>query len=120
MVGGGRVFVANYNGGFNDNGFITELNASTGALEGVLSGEPYHFGSPHDMALVGGDLFVTNFYGGPNLDGSLTEINASSGAVVGVVQGPSYHFAYPDALAVAGRHLFVANYGGKSINELPA
>jgi hypothetical protein len=112
--------VANYSGGFNDNGSITELNASTGAFEGALSGAAYHYGSPHNMALVDGDLFVANFYGGPNLEGSLTEVNASSGAVVDVVQGPSYHFAYPDALAVAGHHLFVANYGGKSIVELPA
>jgi hypothetical protein len=55
---GNDLFVANSGGGW-----VTELDASTGALVSVISGSSYQFDGPDAMAAVGNDLFVANTYG---------------------------------------------------------
>jgi hypothetical protein len=48
---------------------LTELNALTGALVGVVSGPAYGFNGPDAIVLDGDDLFVAN-----NASASVTEL----------------------------------------------
>ena len=83
-VSGPDLFVAN---GYVVNGHgssVTELDASTGALVGVLSGPKYRFDSPDALAVSGPDLFVVNSLFTP----SITEVDATTGALVRVISGP--------------------------------
>jgi hypothetical protein len=57
-VAGGDLFVVT-----NLGGSVTEVDVSTGAPVGVVSGPVYKFNDEAAMAVAGGYVFVANAYG---------------------------------------------------------
>jgi hypothetical protein len=94
--------VVNYSGSS-----LTEVDAATGSLLGVVSGSAYDFDGPYAMALDGPDLFVAS-YGGSCSGARVTELDAATGVLVRVIRGPVYGFGQPSAMAIMGGDLFVA------------
>ena len=92
---GDMLLVSNAEGGFANNGFVTELDASTGKVIRVISGSGYRFNSPSSLATAGGAVYVTSPGSSASASGSVTVLNASSGALVRVVAGASYRFEGP-------------------------
>jgi hypothetical protein len=75
---------------------VTELNASTGSVDQVISGATYRFYEPDAIAANRNEVFVAN------LGGSVTELDAATGALVRVISAPKFDFYLSDALAVHG------------------
>ncbi len=106
-----------------DGGWVTEVNAASGALVRVIRSPS--FNNPDAIAVAEGDVFVANM--GDAVTGSpITEFSASTGTIVRVISGRKHRLNDPDALAVVGGDLFVANVGdiphigasGASITEI--
>jgi outer membrane protein assembly factor BamB len=95
---------------------VTELNASTGKLVRVLSGEQYDFTGQPAIAVAGSHVFVVNGAGN-----SVTEIDASTGAVAYTLTAARYHLDNPVGIAVAGNRAWILNSplsGPSSVVEL--
>jgi hypothetical protein len=90
-------------------GSLTELEASTGAVENVISAPAYGFDGPVAPPVDGPDLVVANSY-----DASLTEVNASTGALARVVSGPSYRSAGPCAMVLRGSCVWAGPIGDQT------
>jgi hypothetical protein len=93
-------------------GSLTELEASTGAVENVISAPAYGFDGPVAPPVDGPDLVVANSY-----DTSLSEINASTGALARVVSGPSYRSAGPCAMVLRGSCVWAGPIGDQRESE---
>lgn len=84
-------------------GWVTEIDASSGALVRVISGPAYHFAGPDALAAGANKLFVANPGGtGPS---TVTEVQASNGRLVRVMSNSGLGAA--NAIAVDQGHLFV-------------
>jgi Protein kinase domain len=119
-VSGTRVWVANYDGGADDDGSVTELNASNGSVVQILSGASYGFDGPQGIIVDGAHVWIADGGIGSSSGGSVTELNADNGSRVRTLSGASYGFADPWAIAVDGTQVWVANHQGNSVTELPA
>ncbi|MGH3249776.1 MAG: serine/threonine-protein kinase [Trebonia sp.] len=93
----GRLWVANGKS-------VTELDAGTGKLIRVLSGEQYHFTGQPTIAVAGTHVFVVN-----GLGNSVTEIDASTGALEYSLTAARYHLDNPVGMAVAGDRAWILN-----------
>jgi DNA-binding beta-propeller fold protein YncE len=71
---------------------VIELNAATGALVRVISGDG--FSHPIGISSDGSHVWVSN-YGG----NSVTELSAATGALVRVIKGSSDGFSSPEGRA---------------------
>jgi DNA-binding beta-propeller fold protein YncE len=92
---------------------VTELNATTGALIRVISGERYQLNSGGLSVAIAAD---GNRVWVPNANGnSVTEINAATGALIRVITSlPNFSFAItPDAAGV----WLVTNAGVKGVGD---
>lgn len=121
---GRHVWIASDPG--NGGGWVTELNASDGALIRTLSGARYGFHYPAAIAFDGTHIWVAN---DPQTgdgqtpkpgDGTVTELNASDGSWVRTLSGPGYGFDFPSAIVVSGGDVWVANGLGTSVTEVKA
>lgn len=81
----------------------------------IISGFPYHFAGPFDMAFSRGDIWVANLTGN-----SLTELDASTGAFVRSVSGSSFKFSKPVRILAVGADIWVVNQGSNSVTEVNA
>jgi hypothetical protein len=100
---GTNIWVANN----TSSGTVTELLASTGALEGTFT-----VGSkPYALAFDGANIWVAN--SGSN---TVTKLLASTGTVEGTYNVGSN----PKAVAFDGTNMWVANYGSNNVTELVA
>jgi hypothetical protein len=111
VLSGTDLFVSNSD--IDGNGWLTEIDASTGALVRTISGQAYRFSFPCALAIKGTHLFVVD-----TGSGSLADIDAATGALVSVISGPAYGFSDPHALVFDGPDLFVANSADGSLSEV--
>jgi DNA-binding beta-propeller fold protein YncE len=84
---GTDVWVANFIGGSNGNGFISEINASTNTVTEI---DDPSINQPTFIALNGTDLWVVNYHGGPNALGSISVIDTATNAVT-QINDPSFN-----------------------------
>ncbi len=115
VVAGNRVWVANSLYETGGGGWLSEIDAATGALIRVIAGPRYALADPQALAADGNTLWVADGNGD-----ALTEINAATGALIRVVAGPEYQFADPGAIATDGADVWVANSGANSVTEVSA
>ena len=99
---------------------VTEVDASTGAIDQVIPANSYGLVIPMATASDGTHVWVAND------NNTLSELDASTGALIQVVSGPSYGFGfglYTDGsgmIADDGVHVWVANTNNNSVTELEA
>jgi outer membrane protein assembly factor BamB len=116
--------VNNPNGSYA--GWVTEMDASTGAVVRVMDQARYQFDSTDALAIYRNNLFVANApFNNPNVDSgqplmypSLTEVNAATGALIRVMSSSKYDLDGPGPMVVDGTDLFVAN--GSWLTEVNA
>jgi DNA-binding beta-propeller fold protein YncE len=97
----GRIWVSN-----EDGNYMSELDATSGALVRTIRGSDYRFNRPLGVTTDGRSLWVTNSIGN-----SITEVNATNGSLVRVIRPPRIRFTDPEAIAYAAGHLWVASGG---------
>jgi hypothetical protein len=106
---GTHVWVANY---YSPS--VTELDASTGALVQVISGNTLAgFDYSNGISSDGTDVWVTDSFAN-----SVAELDASTGALVQVISGESSGFERPIDISSEGTHVWVTNYNGNDVTEL--
>jgi len=92
-----------------ENGFFTQAvrqyRASDFTYIQTLSGGPYNFSFPNDIAFDGVNLWVTN----PG-NNSVTAFSAVDGSFVMNISGGGYGFNSPQRIIFDGTYLWVANY----------
>jgi hypothetical protein len=108
---GSSVWVANYQGGPNGTGSVSQINVATGSVTEI---DDASFVSPAAITIAGGDVWVANLNGGSNNTGSVSEINVATG-VVTQINDPS--FDGPDAMTADGTDVWVANAGNGSTDS---
>ena len=96
-------------------GSVTELDASTGAAEQILSGSSYCFDVSYSISSDGTHVRTAN-YG----DSTVTEIDASTGALVKTFKGITYSFDSPMALSSNGADVWVCNEEDQTVTGFPA
>jgi hypothetical protein len=96
-------------------GTVTEIDASTGAIIGTLSGSPYGFDGPGVEVSDGSHIWFLNT--GNN---TVTEIDASTGAWIQTLSDPSYDFDQPDGAVFDGTNIWVTNSGNNTVTEIDA
>jgi hypothetical protein len=87
-------------------GWVTEIDAATGALVRVVQGPQFKFGFVEALAVSGPDLVVAN-----ELGGSVDELDSSTGGLVRIISGPPYQFDSITAMAVGGHYMYVGSLG---------
>lgn len=101
-LAGAHLFVAN-----NGNNSVTEVNATTGAFIGTVSGSSFDLRAPTAVRVIGPDAFVTNGSGN-----SVTEFMTGNRHLVRVISGSTYGFSDPIAMTSANGDLFVLSAAG--------
>ena len=112
-VAGNRVWVANAGDGAS--GWLTEIDAATGALVRIVAGQRYGLTDPVALAVDGNTLWVADGTGN-----AVTEVNATTGALIRVIAGQGDQFADPEAIAAGGGHAWAVNAGADSVTEIDA
>ena len=100
-----------------DLSYLTEIDASTGALVKVVRQLPYRFGNIMAMVPDGPDLYVLNQPVMNNQAPSIVELNTSTWALVRVISGEQYKLSDPFSMVLSGGKLFVANSQGAFENR---
>jgi DNA-binding beta-propeller fold protein YncE len=116
-VAGNHVWIANSRDPMTGSagGWVTELNAKTGALIRVISAGRARFTDPEAIAAYGDSIWVVNRFGS-----SVTELNARTGALIRVISAQRYQLNDPGAVTAAGNRVWIASAGNDSITELNA
>jgi hypothetical protein len=123
LVGGDNLIVpslmgvATGNDPLKDQSYLTEINASTGALVKVVRQLPYRFGNIMAMVPDGPDLYVLNQPVMTNQAPSIVELNTSTWALVRVISGAQYKLNDPFSMTLSEGKLFVANSQGAFENR---
>lgn|SRR5271165_190250 len=112
-VVGNRVWVANAS--YGASGWLAEIDAATGTLVRIVSGQRYGLADPVALAVDGNTLWVADGTGD-----AVTEVNAATGALIRVIAGQGYQLADPGAIAAGGGHVWVANAGLNAVTEIDA
>jgi DNA-binding beta-propeller fold protein YncE len=112
---GNRVWIANsFYRATNDAGWVTELNARTGALIRVISARRDGLTDPEAIAAAGNRVWVVN-----GSASTITELDAG-GALIRVISGKRYQLDDPGAVTADENRVWVANLGRDSITEINA
>jgi DNA-binding beta-propeller fold protein YncE len=114
-VAGNRVWVANSAYREGGRGWLTEIDATTGALIRVIAGPQYGLVDPEALAVDGDTLWVADGYGN-----AVTEIDASTGALIRVIAGWQYQLDDAGAIATGGGAVWVANGFSDTVTEIDA
>jgi DNA-binding beta-propeller fold protein YncE len=115
---GNRVWIANsFYRATNDAGWVTELNARTGALIRVISARRDGLTDPEAIAAAGNRVWVVT-----GSTSTITELDAG-GALIRVISGKRYQLdsgGFAVAIAAGGNEIWVPNANGNSITEINA
>ena len=95
---------------------LTELDARTGDLVRVISGERYGLLSPTSIATNGRDVWVVDC----GSSDAVTELSAASGRLVRLLTATRFGFERPDAVVADATHAWVANSASDTVTELDA
>jgi DNA-directed RNA polymerase subunit H (RpoH/RPB5) len=101
-----------------DGNYLSELNATSGAVLRTIRGSAYKFNSPSGIATDGRSLWVTNLVGN-----SITEVDATNGSLERVIRPPRIRFTQPQAIFYATGDLWIAsgvNASTSAVVELSA
>ena len=94
-------------------GSITEIDASTGDLIGVISGSSYAFEHPTALAVSGPDVFVAD-----KTNNAVTEVAISGGSLKRVITGGGLDG--PDGIGVSSGYVWVSDTVSSAATQIDA